>query len=1032
VAVAVALAAAAAFTPVVRDRTAAARVAVAVQRARIAADDPRSFTTRLSAPRTGISYLAARLLPSDRPVVTAASLLRVAPLVGGDANARARGVALYVSGDFSKAASAFAEIRQRYAADWNDLAASELAAAAGDDRERRLIAALAATDRALEQKPAMTEASFNRAMVMEELGASPLATRLWQSYSRNEREPPWRLIARRRIASRRPADTEVWRTTLAALPMLSEAEVADVTATYPEQARRYAEGWFLFQWANAFEAGDHAEAARNLGTSRFIAQTIQHRTGESLAAEAVAVIDLAKGAAAHRLAAAHAAYGRGRAAYAKGDLLTAGTELRRATEAFQVAGSPMAALSNFFEISVAFDKDHPADALQSLTRLLDRERPNANRHRALVAQIEYQIALAEAVLGHWSASLQAANNALNSFTALDERANAGAAEAVVSEDYDFLGQPDLARRRGFAAFRTACAAGDYARARTIAQALCRTEMRGRRWAEANALVKLENDFVPVAPDARFDADMFMRWAIIHTRLNESAGARETIERARSAAAHVTDDTARTRLLADIDGAAAAMARAFRPADAIRLSTRSIDYQRRSSRPIVLPELFLERGRAYAAMFDSERAARDFENGISELERQRVHVPNAFLRTGIFDDASELFSEAITLQIAGHADTQTVLDLVERGRARTLLEQIGSPIRVGAATHVKIEEIQRALAPDTAVIEVATLSEQTALILVTRRKVILTTAKAGRRQIELLVSRLLSFSDSDRAAERAALFDLLIRPLEEHLQDISALNVIGDDTLQRVPFAALIDPRSHRWLVERFTIASAPSAAVFLSLNEQNALRPGRAPKTIALFGDPAIPRDEFPQLQVLASAGREAKQIAHLYPRAEVFIGDQATAERFKTVAPIRNVVHFGGHAIVQRVEPEKSALVLASTSSERGSLEVRDIAVMRFRATSVVVLAACSTMAGRNAAAEGVPSIARAFVVAGVPAVIGTLWDIEDTKATPLMLTLHEQLAAGTSPARALQIAQIRAIRDGRNIRDWSAFALTGIASSR
>jgi hypothetical protein len=47
-------------------------------------------------------------------------------------------------------------------------------------------------------------------------------------------------------------------------------------------------------------------------------------------------------------------------------------------------------------------------------------------------------------------------------------------------------------------------------------------------------------------------------------------------------------------------------------------------------------------------------------------------------------------------------------------------------------------------------------------------------------------------------------------------------------------------------------------------------------------------------------------------------------------------------------------------------------------------------------------------------------------------MLTLHEQLAAGTSPARALQIAQIRAIRDGRNIRDWSAFALTGIASSR
>lgn len=49
--------------------------------------------------------------------------------------------------------------------------------------------------------------------------------------------------------------------------------------------------------------------------------------------------------------------------------------------------------------------------------------------------------------------------------------------------------------------------------------------------------------------------------------------------------------------------------------------------------------------------------------------------------------------------------------------------------------------------------------------------------------------------------------------------------------------------------------------------------------------------------------------------------------------------------------------------------------------------------------------------VVAGVPAVIGTLWDSEDREAAPVMRVLHEEMAHSVAPAVALREAQLASI---------------------
>ena len=90
--------------------------------------------------------------------------------------------------------------------------------------------------------------------------------------------------------------------------------------------------------------------------------------------------------------------------------------------------------------------------------------------------------------------------------------------------------------------------------------------------------------------------------------------------------------------------------------------------------------------------------------------------------------------------------------------------------------------------------------------------------------------------------------------------------------------------------------------------------------------------------------------------------------------------------------------------------------------------------MTGRNAAVEGVSSLARAFVIAGVPAVVGTLWDIDDREAAFVVRRLHEELARGVRPELALRSAQRAAIQSTdpgvRDPRYWSAFSVLGTLS--
>jgi len=79
--------------------------------------------------------------------------------------------------------------------------------------------------------------------------------------------------------------------------------------------------------------------------------------------------------------------------------------------------------------------------------------------------------------------------------------------------------------------------------------------------------------------------------------------------------------------------------------------------------------------------------------------------------------------------------------------------------------------------------------------------------------------------------------------------------------------------------------------------------------------------------------------------------------------------------------------------------------------------------------------SIARSFLVAGVPAVIATTSAVEDLPARQFAVEVHRRLALGEDAATALQGVQgqwiARQARDPRSIGTWSAFSVVGAAGS-
>jgi CHAT domain-containing protein len=93
-----------------------------------------------------------------------------------------------------------------------------------------------------------------------------------------------------------------------------------------------------------------------------------------------------------------------------------------------------------------------------------------------------------------------------------------------------------------------------------------------------------------------------------------------------------------------------------------------------------------------------------------------------------------------------------------------------------------------------------------------------------------------------------------------------------------------------------------------------------------------------------------------------------------------------------------------------------------------LVVLSACETGLGKLFRGDEVVGLQRAFLYAGTPAVVTTLWKVDDRATFELIRTFYARLDSA-NPVEALRQAQLETIRTFPHPYSWAAFGLTGAA---
>jgi CHAT domain-containing protein len=892
---------------------------------------------------------------------------------------------------------------------WSDLSAALYTLAISSDDPSRLANALAAADKALQLEPQLAEARFNRALVVTRLGLRAQARVAWQHYLELDSSSPWAEEARRRLGELAPrADFREELNRDYERLTRDPAFARTLASRYPQEARVWGETEILARWGEATAARQNAAADGHLRVAKAFAEQLARSSGEGMLRAAVAAIERAGAPNRELLAQAHVRFRDAQQAYQKGRVAEAERLFVNAARDFERGGSPLPVVARYFAANTAFDQGRIAEARQQLEMLLT-SRPEFSAHRA---QVQWQLGLAYASAGKWGEAIRALDESMATFERLGERKYATAVRELLAEVYDRIGDPHTAWQHRVVALQEL---GQVENSRLVGavDAIASAAAMDREWPVCVSFLGLEIEIAERAGDHFVHGLTLLLRARVaaHMKQRDQAGA--DLRAAAAMIPRVADAAYRERLEADRLHVAGLLAAS--PAETIALLSRSIAYHSSKGRRMYLPEMLLQRGRAHLALKAHDAAAKDFEAGIVELERQRASLDAGDARWGVFGTADELFDDAVSLAL-DRGDESGAFAYVERARARQLLEALDdrNPVAAGLAG-----------TSNTVLVEYASLPARLVIFVVDGSAVRTFQESISRAALHDAVESLgRSVAVRDEAQFRrlaATLHRRIVAPVAASLGDARTVVFVPDATLRPVPFAALIDADGH-YLVEQHAVVVSPSAAVFTRLERRRSV-PRTRRHLLVVTGPPALEGD----LGVLASVQREATEVAAPYGELAVIAPKDADRAAFEVHAAAAEVVHFVGHAVTSG-SGRDAALVVSRLAGAAGRLDVRNIAAMALNRTRVVVLAACNSSRGRELGGEGVVSVARAFLNAGVPSVVATLWPIEDDASADFFPRLHRHLAAGAAPAEALRAAQLESIRRRDPPLDiWAAVQVFG-----
>jgi len=428
--------------------------------------------------------------------------------------------------------------------------------------------------------------------------------------------------------------------------------------------------------------------------------------------------------------------------------------------------------------------------------------------------------------------------------------------------------------------------------------------------------------------------------------------------------------------------------------------------------------YVERSRAQAFLNQIARGTINFRAGAPEnlLQKEREIQAEIYnlnrQKNALYNQADELdrVQEKLTYLEKEYANLLTQI--------KRQSPEFASLVSVDIAS---LTEIQNHLTPDTTLVEYFVTEKRTLAFIITRNSFKYIPLDVSRQELVKQITNFGKFYlDNPKPPSLAELYKHLIAPLKPYLKN-PKIAFVPHNVLHYLPFAALTNGESY--LIDEYDLVTLPSASVLRYLPDKRKPDNGR----LLALGNPQLD---------LEAAEREVKAIAKLYNTTPL-IGSEATETAVKSQAGNAGILHLAAHGKYSEQTPLFSTLYLAADEKNKdGRLQVYEIYGLDLSsATNLVVLSACETQISKLLKSQQVAitpgdeivALNRAFLYAGTPSVIASLWSVDDEASGLLMQQFYTYLRAGKSKSEALRLAQKDVRVNKPHPYYWAAFVLTG-----
>lgn len=284
------------------------------------------------------------------------------------------------------------------------------------------------------------------------------------------------------------------------------------------------------------------------------------------------------------------------------------------------------------------------------------------------------------------------------------------------------------------------------------------------------------------------------------------------------------------------------------------------------------------------------------------------------------------------------------------------------------------------------------------------------------------------------------YTLLIRPIEKYFTG-KELIIIPDDEISYLPFDAFITSWKKNdkinyaglaYLIRDYSISYGYSTNTLWNNKSKAEINPiviGFAPD----YSNAGF--EDGKKYKALKSNSLEVESILGNFDGTILKAG-QATIANFRSSLNSGAVLHFAMHAELDTSQVGYSGLIFSPDIKSPGNYRLNNYEIGQMSINSpMVVLSACNTGAGKLYSGEGLMSLARNFILAGVPSVVETLWPVEDVAGSKIMGNFYKYLSLGKPKNTALRLAKLDYIDNSSpsfvNPRFWAAYTLMGDVSA-